>query len=167
MLRIGGAHPIEKIPQRSADFMCGRDRAEVGHHTVDPIDVERRRRPITRIDVGTMDLGVVVAGFQVVGVLWIGGGDQQPVTGDAAAVLCGARLAPAGADRPWRRVLARQHGLESDHMLPVVAEIVGVEQLVANIDEHLIEPDFRLWHTLIAVVDRKRAQVVLGFTAVI
>ena len=52
-------------------------------------------------------------------------------------------------------------------MLPVVAEIVGVEQRIADIDEHLIEPDVLLWHTLITVVGRERAQIVLSLTAVI
>ena len=103
----------------------------------------------------------------MIGMPRIGGRDQQRVAADAAAVLRGTGSAPAGADRPRCRPLPRQHGLEPDHVLPVVAEIVCVEQRVADVDQHLIQPHLLLRHALVTLIDRERAQVVLGLAAVV
>jgi hypothetical protein len=82
---------------------------------------------------------------------------------DATAVLRWSRSIPIEADRRRHVRSVREHGLEDDRVLPVVAEVVAVEQGVARIDQQFVELDLVLGHPgLVAVLSHVRAQVVLG-----
>lgn len=107
------------------------------------------------------------AGGDMVGVGRVGGRDQQFVTADTAAVLGRSGSASARADGAGHGLITGQDGLQPDHVAPVVAEIVGVEQFVADVDQDLVEAHLFFRHPVVALLDQEGAQVVLGVGAAI
>jgi hypothetical protein len=101
------------------------------------------------------------------GVLRVGGRADQLVGVRPTAVLRRARAAPRGAGRPRRGLAAGKDGFEPDDVLPVVTEVVAVEQPAADVAENLVEPHLVFRDAGLAFAHFKGAEVVLGVTAVI
>ena len=101
------------------------------------------------------------------GVLRVDGRADQLVGVHPAAVLGRARAAPGGAGRPRRGFAAGKDGFELDDVLPVVTEVVAVEQPAADIVENLVEPHLVLRSAGLAFAHLERAEVELGVAAVI
>jgi hypothetical protein len=68
--------------------------------------------------------------------------------------------------RTWR-VGSRQHRLQFDDVLPVVAKVIAVPQPIAHLDQPLVQADLLLGDAGLALVHLVLHQVVLGVVAVI
>lgn len=111
--------------------------------------------------------GVFLDRFSVVGVSRVGGCSDQLVAVGTAAVLGGSGPPPGGADRPRYGVFVICDGFKPDTVLPVVTEIVGIEQLVADLDQHLVEAHLVLGNAGLALLHLERTQIVLRVVAVV
>jgi hypothetical protein len=103
----------------------------------------------------------------VAGIVRVGGRGDQLVAVDTAAVLGRARAPPASAGHPRSGLLAGENGFELDDVLPVVTEVVAVEQPPAELGKNLVEAHLMIGNAGLAFVHLERAEVVLGVVAVI
>ena len=104
--------------------------------------------------------------FRMVRVVRVGGRCHQLVGVYTAAVLGRAVAPPVGADcsRRWSRPGA--DGFELYDMLPAIAEVVLVVQLVTRIGQHLVDAYLFLGDANVSLVHLERAQVKLGLRTV-
>ena len=118
------------------------------------------------IDVTAEDVLELGHRVRVVGVNRVGGRGDQLVGVYPAAILARAVTPAVGADGSRRRIRPDADGFELDDVLPVIAEVIVVEQLVADIDQHLVEAHLLLGDAGLALVHLVRAQVEFGLRAV-
>jgi len=131
----------ERLGKRARRPACGRPGGgeRRGERRVDLVNVESSGADLTRIDVIAEDLREVGNRARVVGVTRVGGRRYQLI-GVCPATILGRAVAPAvGAHRSLRPVPPCGDSFELDDMLPVIAEVVLVKQLVTHVGQHLVE----------------------------
>lgn len=100
------------------------------------------------------------------GVAQVNGRRDEFVGIDAAAVLGRAVTAARHAHGSRAAAPQGQDRLELDDVLPVVAEVIVVKQLLAGIHQDLVQPDVLLGDPGLAFFYLKGAQVMLSLRAV-
>jgi hypothetical protein len=163
----GAVDLVDQVTERPAEIHAGVGivDAEIGEVRVDLVDVELDQLEPCRVDLIAEDAGELGGPFGVVGVILVPRSDDQFVRVRAAAVLGRAGSTPRGADCPYGRLNPWQDRLQLDRVLPVVAEVVVVEQPVARLDEHFVQADVILGNARLPFVNVEGTQVVLGVPA--